>query len=41
MGPDLRGVSSWEDGFLVVVVSVFFILSGAGLWLAWLNRRKD
>lgn len=33
--------SSWEDGFLTIAVTVFFLLSGAGLLAAWLNRRKD
>ena len=41
MMSDLFSFSSWEDGFLVVAVTVFFLLSGGGLLLAWLNRRKD
>lgn len=33
--------SSWEDGFLATVVVIFFVLAGAGLWLAWRNRGRD
>ena len=32
---------TWEDGFLAISIAIFFVLAGAGLLLAWLNRRKD
>lgn len=41
MVPESFSFPSWEDGFLVVAVTIFFLLSGAGLLAAWLNRRKD
>jgi len=35
------GFQSRDDGFLAVSVTVFVVLAGAGVVLAWLNRRKE
>ena len=32
---------NWEDGFLTAVVAIYVVLAGAGVVMAWLNRRRD
>jgi len=41
MFQDFFSFPTWEDAFLTIAITVFALLAGGALLLAWLNRKKE